>query len=138
MKLARDTVLALRASKIPTIAAVNGFAFGWGVEMSLACDLRVVYRDATLCFPETGLGIFPGAMGTVLLPRIVGPAVAKDLILTARKFKGEEAFQLGLANRVASSPTATKKEAIELAHQIAQNAPLGCKGARVVIDDGLD
>jgi len=138
LKLARDTVLALHASKIPTVAAINGFAFGWGAEMSLACDLRVVYEDATLCFPETGLGIFPGAMGTALLPRIVGPAVAKDLILTARRFKGEEAFRLGLANRVTSSSSATLDEAVELAHQIAQNGPLGCKGARVVIDKGLD
>jgi len=77
-------------------------------------------------------------MGTVFLPRIVGPAVARDLILTSRRFSGEEAFALGLANRTAATPEETVQVAVQLADQIAQNGPLGVKGARVVIDQGLD
>jgi enoyl-CoA hydratase/carnithine racemase len=138
MALARDSVLAVRALGVPTVSALNGFAFGWGLELALACDLRVAARDAVLCFPETGLGIFPGAMGTVLLPRLVGPSVAKDLILTARRFSGGEAFALGMANRVAASPDECVVLALELATKIAGNAPLGVRGARAVIDRGLD
>lgn len=63
--------------------------------VALACDLRLARADAVMCFPETSLGIFPGAAGTVNLPRIVGPAVAKDLIFTSRRFDGEEALRLG-------------------------------------------
>mmetsp|Transcript_13812 Transcript_13812/g.26821 ORF Transcript_13812/g.26821 Transcript_13812/m.26821 type:complete len:295 (+) Transcript_13812:176-1060(+) len=138
MKLARDTVLAIKAMSRPTVAAVNGFAFGWGMEVALACDLRVVNKEATLCFPECGLGIFPGAMGTVLLPRLVGPAIAKDLILTSRRFLGQEAFELGVANRVAENAEQCVDIAMELAGQISNNAPLGIKGACTVIDEGLD
>jgi len=138
MCLCRDTVLAVRKSPIPTIAAINGFAFGWGMEISLGCDLRVVRTDAVLCFPECGLGIFPGAMGTVLLPRLVGAAVAKDLILTSRKFDGKHAFKIRLANRVEEGASETVNGAVNLATQIASNAPLGVRGAKKVIDDGLD
>jgi len=138
LNIARDTVLKTYNSPIPTIAAINGYAFGWGLELALGCDLRVVCADSTMCFPECGLGIFPGAAGTVLLPRLVGPSIAKDLILTSRHFTGSEAFELGLANRVAPTPEATVDIAIELAVQIAKNAPLGVAGARKVIDQGLD
>eukprot|EP00009_Paramoeba_aestuarina_P003973 CAMPEP_0201523522 /NCGR_PEP_ID=MMETSP0161_2-20130828/20193_1 /ASSEMBLY_ACC=CAM_ASM_000251 /TAXON_ID=180227 /ORGANISM="Neoparamoeba aestuarina, Strain SoJaBio B1-5/56/2" /LENGTH=221 /DNA_ID=CAMNT_0047922673 /DNA_START=249 /DNA_END=914 /DNA_ORIENTATION=- len=138
MKIAADSVGALRDCKIPTIASIQGAAFGWGLELALACDLRVVKSDATLCFPETSLGIFPGALGTVLLPRLVGPSVAKDLILTARKITGREALELKMVNRVAESPEETREEALSLATTISNNAPLGVKGARKVIDEGLD
>jgi len=115
MSLARNTARAWTKLNIPSIAAINGHAFGWGLEMSLACDLRVANTDALLCFPECGLGIFPGALGAVLLPRIVGPAIAKDLILTSRRIKGDEALTLGLVNRVASGSTQTRGIAMELA-----------------------
>jgi enoyl-CoA hydratase/carnithine racemase len=138
MALARDSVLAVRALGLPTVGALNGFAFGWGLELALACDLRVASRDAVLCFPETGLGIFPGALGTVLLPRLVGASVAKDLILTARRFSGSEAFELGVANRVAASADECVAVALKLAATIGGNAPLGVRGARAVIDQGLD
>jgi len=134
-----DSVLAINKFEIPTIAAINGFAFGWGVELSLACDLRLAKSDAVMCFPETGLGIFPGAAGTVLLPRLVGPGIAKDLILTSRKFSGEEAFQLGVVNRsVEGSVQDLIEDAIDMACQVASNGPLGVAGARTVIDQGLD
>jgi len=71
---------------------MQGFSFGWGTELALACDLRVAAPDATLCLPETGLGIIPGAAGCVLLRELVSPAVAKDLIYTARRVSGEEAY----------------------------------------------
>eukprot|EP01063_Lacrimia_lanifica_P031847 TRINITY_DN5337_c0_g2_i2.p1 TRINITY_DN5337_c0_g2~~TRINITY_DN5337_c0_g2_i2.p1 ORF type:complete len:233 (+),score=53.10 TRINITY_DN5337_c0_g2_i2:86-784(+) len=138
MAIARDTVKCLHAFPIPTVAAVNGHAFGWGLELALACDLRVVVQDATLCFPETAMGIFPGALGAVLLPRLVGPAVASDLIVTARRFDGFEAHRLGLANRLTADPDACAAEAVALAAAIARNAPLGVAGAREVMREGLD
>ena len=111
-------------------------------------------REAVLCFPETSLGIFPGALGTVLLPRLVGPSVAKDLILTgfsqsflsqkffnnttpqpARKINGDEALSIKMVNRVSDSPKETQEEALSIAKAIAKNAPLGIKGARKVIDE---
>lgn len=138
MRLCQDTVRAAFASRVPTVAAVNGHAFGWGMELALACDLRVASASAMLCFPECGLGIFPGALGTVLLPRIAGPAVAKDLILTSRRFGAEEALRLGVVNRTAPSAAAALEEALALATAIAANGPLGVRGARTVIDDGLD
>ncbi|GBG26559.1 Methylglutaconyl-CoA hydratase, mitochondrial [Hondaea fermentalgiana] len=99
---------------------------------------KLAKAESTLCLPETALGIFPGAMGTVLLPRIVGPAVARDLILTSRRFDGQEAFELGLANRVAKGAEQTVQTAMDLGAHISKMGPLGVKAARIVIDQGLD
>jgi len=139
MQRCLDSALAIKRFSLPTVAAINGFAFGWGMEVALACDLRVAKRDSVLCFPECGLGIFPGAAGTVMLPRLVGPGVAKDLILTSRKFSGEEALELGVVNRsIDGSSQDTVDAAVDIAFTIASNGPLGVKGARIVIDEGLD
>lgn len=74
-----------------SVLMVAGACFGWGLELALGCDLRVASLDATICLPETSLGIFPGAGGCVLLRNVVGPSVAKDLIYTARRIQGQEA-----------------------------------------------
>lgn len=131
---ALESVLAVKRSRVVTIGVVVGPAFGWGVELATACDLRIFDPGATICFPETRLGLFPGAAGTVLLPQLVPAAVAKEMIYTAARYSGEEAAAKGLG-RVADDPIA---EALSLASTIAANAPLGLRGAKEVLDASID
>lgn len=120
----------------PTIAAVNGVAFGGGMELLLACDLRILADTATLGQSEVGVGIMPGAGGTQRLPRLVGVGRAKELILSARRFSAAEAHAWGLANRVV--PAAEVLPAARaLAAAIAANAPLAVRQAKHAIDAGL-
>src|SRR5829696_4165610 len=90
----------LDRSPVPTIAAVNGYALGGGCEVALACDIRIAAENATFGFPEVSLGILPGMGGTQRLPRLIGPALAKELIFTGRRIDAEEAKGMGLVNRV--------------------------------------
>jgi len=136
-----DGILGLRTMPIATIAAINGSAFGAGLELALACDLRVAAAGATLCFPETGLGIFPGAAGAVLTPRLIGLPRAKELIFTARRFSGVEAKEWGVVQHCTSAEEPdVLNQATELALTIAANGPLGVRGAKKVLnamDDAL-
>jgi enoyl-CoA hydratase/carnithine racemase len=121
----------------PTIAVINGFAFGGGTELALACDLRVAAEEAELGLTETSLAIIPGAGGTQRLPRLVGKSRAKDLILTGRKLAALEAERIGLVNRVA--PRARLREsALELARAIAANGPVAVRAAKDAIDRGSE
>ena len=121
---------------MPVIAAIDGFAFGGGCELALACDLRVMTSTSTIGLTETALGIIPGAGGTQRLPRIVGVARAKELIFTARKISADEALRIGLVNHVVAPGQAMAK-AIELAAEIAKNAPVAVEAAKAAIDGGL-
>ena len=85
----------------PVIAALNGHALGGGAELALACDLRILHAEATFGFPETGLGIFPGAGGSQRLPRLIGPHRAKRLIIDATRLSADEALREGLVDLVA-------------------------------------
>lgn len=96
----RRTFTELHNLPMPTIAAVDGLALGGGAELALACDLRVLSTAAAMAFPETHLGIIPGAGGTQRLARIVGASRAKQLIFTAARVSGEQAFELGLADEL--------------------------------------
>ncbi len=119
----------------PTIGVVNGVAFGGGTELLLACDLRVAAAHAQLGLTETSLAIIPGAGGTQRLPRLVGRARAKDLILTARKLDAVEAERIGLVNRVAPAGK-LRETALEVARQIAENGPVAVRAAKAAIDQG--
>jgi len=121
----------------PTIAAVNGFAFGGGTEVMLACDLRVAVETATFGLTETALAIIPGAGGTQRLPRLIGKSRAKDLILTARRIGAPEAYTMGLVNRVAG-PGALEEVAHEVAAAIASNGPVAVRAAKAAVDEGLE
>ena len=96
--LAIDINNELESLPIPTIAAVGGFAFGGGCEMTLACDFRVGGSRTTLSFPEVGLGIIPGANGCARATAIVGPAKAKQLVMLTEMIPGKQAYDLGLLN----------------------------------------
>ena len=127
----------LDRSPIPTIAAVNGYALGGGCEVAIACDIRIAAENATFGFPEVGLGILPGLGGTQRLPRLVGPALAKELIFTGRRIGAEEARGIGLANRVVGQGEALDA-AREMAAEISANGPLAVRYAKAATNRALD
>ncbi len=121
----------------PAIAAIDGYAFGGGLEVSLACDLRVATPDAMVGLPEVGLGILPGGGGTQRLAHVAGAGVAKDLIFTGRAVDAEEAADLGIVNRIYDEGS-FDDSVRELAETIAANAPLAIRLAKESINRGLD
>lgn len=121
----------------PTIAVVQGFAFGGGTELMLSCDLRVAAEDAKFGLTEVSLAIIPGAGGTQRLPRLIGKSRAKDLILTGRRLDAAEAERMGLVNRVAPR-AALDAAAREVADQIAGNGPVAVRAAKAAIDEGSE
>lgn len=123
----------LAALPVPTIAAIEGAALGGGCELALACDLRVAGETARLGFPETGLGLFPCYGGTQRLPRLVGMAVAKELIFTGRHVEADEALRLGLVNRVVPAGQALAA-AVALAEGLASRAGRALAAAKRAID----
>ncbi len=120
----------------PFVAAVNGYAFGGGMEIALACDIRVVSRSATMGLTETRLAIIPGAGGTQRLPRLVGAGKAKDLILTGRRIDAAEAHRIGLAEHLAE-PGQALDVALVVADEIASCGPLAVQAAKAAIDGGV-
>lgn len=127
----------LDRSPVPTIAAVNGFALGGGCEIAIACDIRIAAENALFGFPEVGLGILPGMGGTQRLPRLVGPAIAKELIFSGRRIKAEEARMIGLVNHVVPQGEALNS-AKELAAEIASNGPVAVRLAKAAANRALD
>ncbi|RFU62135.1 enoyl-CoA hydratase-related protein [Peribacillus glennii] len=120
----------------PTIAAINGFAFGAGLELALACDLRIAVDQTLLGLPETKLGLIPGAGGTQRLPRLIGESKAMELILTAKRITSLEAYQYGLVSKVVSN-NKLEEEAIDIANEILGNAPTAVCQAKFAVKNGL-
>lgn len=120
---------------MPTIAAVNGHAFGGGCELALACDLRTMSSGYKIGLTELALAIIPGAGGTQRLPRVLGPAKAKELIFTAARLDAERAQREGLINRVGLS---AMDEAQDLASEMLKCGPLALRAAKQAIDEGGD
>jgi enoyl-CoA hydratase/carnithine racemase len=137
VKNIRKTMDDLEALPQPTIGVINGVAFGGGTELLLACDLRVCAPHAQLGLTETSLAIIPGAGGTQRLPRLIGRARAKELILTARKIDANEAERIGLVNRIAPEGKLAET-ALAIAHAIAANGPVAVRAAKEAIDQGCD
>ena len=121
----------------PIIAAVNGYCLAGGLEIALACDLRIASETASFGLPEVTRGIIPGAGGTQRLPRLVGPERALDLILTGRRIDAHEAVRIGLVSRVVSS-SELREQALRLAALIAENGPLAVRAAKAAVWRGLD
>lgn len=122
---------------MPTIAAIEGDALGGGLELALCCDLRVASARARLGMPEVRLAVLPGSGGTQRLPRVVGPARAKELILTGRIISAEEAERIGLVNQVVPAGEA-RKAAEAVAEEIAARGPLAVREAKRLIDAAMD
>ena len=120
----------------PVIAAVNGYALGGGLELALACHLRVASEQAKLGLPEVSLGAIPGYGGTQRLARLVGRGRALELILTGNPVDAQEAYRIGLVNRVVEGDVLAA--ASELARQVLRQAPLALAYALEAVDRGLD
>lgn len=127
-----DTFQKLYQLKIPTIAAIEGYALGGGLELAITCDLRVVSQKAKLGFPEIGLGIMPGAGGTVIAPKLLGEAKAMEMIMLGTIIGGEEAYRIGLINKVVE-PGQAYAEAYRWAEKIAESAPIAMKAVKETI-----
>jgi enoyl-CoA hydratase len=121
----------------PLIAAINGWALGGGLELALACDIRVAAADARLGLTETALGIIPGGGGTQRLPRLVGRGRALELILTGTRIDAAEALRIGLVERVVPAGQALAG-ATELARELAARAPLAVRYAKEAVVKGLE
>lgn len=132
--LYRSELRALDESPKPVVAAINGVAFGGGLELALVCDLRVAAPHAELALPETSLGIIPGAGGTQRLPRVVGEARAKEMILLGRKLTAAEALAWGLVNRIAKEGTPVLDDAIAWLSPVAEGAPVAQAAALRAIE----
>lgn len=121
----------------PTIAAINGFCLGGGNELALSCDIRVAGQGARFGQPEVTLGIIPGAGASYRLPRVVGMGVAKELIFSGRIIDAAEALRVGLVNRVVPDPD-TLDTALAMAQEIAKNAPLAVRLAKLALHAAAD
>jgi enoyl-CoA hydratase len=115
----RDISRYLESMSKPTIAAVNGYALGGGCEIAMACDIRYASANARFGLPEINLGTIPSNGGTARLPRIVGLGIAKEIVLTGQLIPAEEAFRVGLVNRIFESVDALREGAFELANTLA-------------------
>ena len=121
----------------PVIAAVNGFALGGGCELAMACHLRVASEQARFGQPEVKLGIGPGYGGTVRLPRLVGKSRALELLLTGQMIDAQEAYRIGLVNRVVPADR-LMSESEQLLRTILENGPLAVRACLEAVDTGLD
>ena len=133
----QDAFTAVAAIPQPTIAAVTGFALGGGCELALCCDFRLAGDNAKLGQPEILLGIIPGAGGTQRLPRLVGVARAKELIFSGRFVGAEEAFAIGLVDRVVA-PESVYDEAVAWAQALADGPAIALRAAKAAVDRGMD
>ncbi len=138
VELYRSELGPLDRSPKPVVAAINGVAFGGGLELALVCDLRVAAPHAQIALPETTLGIIPGAGGTQRLPRIVGEARAKEMILLGRRLTAHEALAWGLVNRVTADGVNVVDDAVAWIAPIANGAPIAQAAALEAIDRSFD
>ncbi|XP_025024134.1 enoyl-CoA hydratase domain-containing protein 2, mitochondrial isoform X2 [Python bivittatus] len=133
-----DNIAAL---PMPTIAAIDGYALGGGLELALACDLRVAALSAKMGLIETTRGLFPGAGGTQRLPRCIGIGLAKELIFTGRQIDGQEAFSMGLLNHTVpqnEEGDAAYQRALTLAEEIVPQAPIAVRLGKLAINKGIE
>lgn len=120
----------------PTIAMINGFAFGGGIELALACDFRIAAQSAKMGLTETSLAIIPGAGGTQRLPRLIGETKALELILTARRLDADQALDYGIVMKVGADD-ALEDETIAFADEMLKNGPIALQQAKFAVRNGM-
>ncbi|XP_073200998.1 methylglutaconyl-CoA hydratase, mitochondrial isoform X3 [Lepidochelys kempii] len=138
---ARATINEMANLPVPTIAAIDGTALGGGLELALACDIRVAASSAKMGLVETKLAIIPGAGGTQRLPRMIGVSLAKELIFSARIVDGKEAKSIGLVSHVVEqneSGDAAYRRALALAQEFLPQGPLAIRVAKLAINQGME
>jgi E-phenylitaconyl-CoA hydratase len=121
----------------PIIAAINGYCLAGGLEIALACDIRIASETATFGLTEVSRGIVPGAGGTQRLPRLIPLGKSLEMILTGESIDAQEAYRIGLVNKVVP-PDQLLPEAMKLAERICRNAPLAVRAAKEAVYQGLD
>ncbi|XP_016377543.1 methylglutaconyl-CoA hydratase, mitochondrial-like [Sinocyclocheilus rhinocerous] len=139
--ISKNLVTMVSTLPMPTIAAIDGAALGGGLEMALACDIRVAASSAKMGLVETKLAIIPGAGGTQRLPRTVGVSVAKELIFAARVLSGDEAKSLGLVNHAVEqnkTGDAAYLRALDLAREFIPQGPIAIRMAKLAINQGIE
>lgn len=136
-KMGNFTLKMIQDLDRPVIAAVNGYALGGGTEIALACDFAYASENARFGLPEVTLGIFPGFGGTQRLPRLIGKGNAKELILTGKMITAQEAFRMGIVNKVVPQAS-LMEETKKVAAQIAANGAVGVRLAKMVMDGGFN
>jgi enoyl-CoA hydratase len=129
----QDVFQTLASLPKATIAAINGFALGGGLELALACDIRVAHTQAQLGLPEVSLGVIPGFGGTQRLTRLIGLGPATELVLTGARIDAARALQLGLVSRVTDTPLET---GLEIARSIVANGPVAVALAKEALNRG--
>ncbi|KAF7264476.1 hypothetical protein GWI33_023159 [Rhynchophorus ferrugineus] len=136
----RTVISKLQEIPIPVLAAIDGVALGGGLEICLACDIRVAASSAKMGLVETKLAIIPGAGGTQRLPRLINPAVAKELIYTAKIIDAKRAYDIGLVNYVVEQDEgdAAFKKCLGIAEDILPNGPLAIQVAKKAINKGIE
>ena len=127
----------IEKSRVPVIAAINGYALGGGLELALACDIRIASENAIFGYPEVGLGIIPGYGGTQRLPRAIGIAQAKMMLYTAQRIDAKKALELGLVNEVTQKDELINR-ALSIANLIATQAPVAVANLKNAVNRGIN
>ncbi len=117
---------------LPVVAALNGYAIGGGLEIALACDIRIASSNAEFGLPEVRVGSIPGAGGTQLLPRLIGRSMAMHMLLTGERISAQRAYEVGLVSEV-HPLTDLLPRALDIAHRIARNAPLSIRSVKRLV-----
>jgi enoyl-CoA hydratase/carnithine racemase len=133
----RDTFTDIENLPMPVICAINGVALGGGLEMALACDIRLASPNATLGLTEVTLGIIPGGGGTQRLPRLVGRGKAKEMLLLGLRLTAEDALDIGLINHIAPEGKLMDM-ALEMAEKIVNNPPIAVQQAKIAVNHGME
>lgn len=131
----QDSLNVIESTELPVIGSLHGQVMGLGLELALSFDLRVASTECELSIPESRVGLVADVGGTTRLSRTIGPSRAKDLLMTARSIKADEALSWGLVNRVVPIGE-LRAAAVGLAEQISQNAPLAVGLAKLIVDQG--
>lgn len=136
-KVGSDLNTKIENLRIPVIAALNGFTLGGGCELAMSADIRIASEKAKFGQPECGLGITPGAGGTQRLPRLVGAGKAKELLYTGKLISAQEAYEIGLVNKMVPHDDLLK-EVIEMANQIIVNGQIAVQQTKRAVNIGIE